>query len=355
MSTQGIFVNTVLNNKVKLKPQLIASNLKDVLEWTLKHRFEGKCSNHGYIRNNSISVTNFSMGKLIASSLNGDSEFIVEYKADVCNPAIGSVIQATVTTKNNFGILAESYVPELPSQENKNESTEPKLISILEIISVKTHHDCPDIQFDDVKEGDKINVQILGKKFELNDKKISAWGKLVTKSNKTLLEEVTLYENDIDRNDEDVISSDLENTEDDQDFGNEDNDNDDDDENIDGDELNKNSQKENDKEKFNVASLKKRLNQNMSDDEEGEEDDDDDDDDEIVEKGRKKGRGKKTSRSAQRMKDSKALPKSKKINNPNLSDDDLDDDNIEDDADIDADVDDDVVEDDSELGGSDEE
>lgn len=205
--SQDIFVHTVLKNKVKLKPQLIGSNLKNVLEWTLKHRFEGRCSSHGYIKKNSIRVTNFSMGRIISSSLNGDSEFVVEYKADVCNPAINSIVQAIVTTKNNFGILAESYV--MDGRDEGDAKHDKHSLSILEIISVKTHHDSHEIDFDEVKEGDHINIQILGKKFELNDRKISAWGKLVTQSKNTLLDEVEYYENeDNDRDGDDVISID---------------------------------------------------------------------------------------------------------------------------------------------------
>lgn len=177
MATQDIFLRTVLTDKVVLKPWQLSSNSKEVIQFILKNKFEGKCSYHGYIKPGSIKVHNYSMGKVIDSSLNGDVEYFVQYNADICNPAIGSIIPAIVTNKNVFGILAEAFINIPDAKKN---------VSILEIIVVKTHHTEKKIDFDKVKESDLIDIEIMGKKFELNDKKISAWGKIVKSKKRTL-------------------------------------------------------------------------------------------------------------------------------------------------------------------------
>lgn len=180
---QDIFIRTVLIDKVRLKPNQISSNLKDVLQWILEKQYEGKCSYHGFIRPNSIKVFNYSMGKIFDASLNGDVDYHVQYYAYLCNPAIGSIVPAIVTNKNNFGVLAESFVDNYKRKD-----------SVLEIIVVKSHQTDKSIDLDSLKENDKVNVEILGKKFELNDKKISAWGRIVKSSKNSLLDHVELID-----------------------------------------------------------------------------------------------------------------------------------------------------------------
>jgi len=194
--TQDIFVPSVLVDKVKIKPHQISSNMKDVLQWILESKFEGKCSYHGFIKPKSIKVHSYSMGKVFDMSLNGDVEYVIQYHADICNPAIGSIIPAIVTNKNNFGILAESFIdfaePSKKANEMKTKNHNKRGRSILEIIIVKSHHIEKDIKFDKIKENDWVNVEILGKKFELNDKKLSAWGRIVKSSKNTLLDHIEI-------------------------------------------------------------------------------------------------------------------------------------------------------------------
>ncbi len=192
---KDIFVRSILTDKVKIKPWDISSNVKEVIQWILENKFEGKCSYHGYIKPKSIKVHMYSLGKVIDMTLNGDVEYTVQYYADICNPAIGSIIPATVTNKNNFGILAEAFIN---VQGKKKES-------ILEVIIVKSHHTEKSIDFESVQLNQRVNIEIMGKKFELNDRKISAWGKMVKSSKNTLLDHVELQD---ERRDEQIDGDD---------------------------------------------------------------------------------------------------------------------------------------------------
>lgn len=180
----NIFVTMSINDKVKLTAQSLNSSLKKQLLHKLQSKFEGKCSHHGYIRKNSIKLDDnkYSPGSLQEFSLNGDIMFMVSFQADVCNPAIGSIVQAKVINVNSFGILAEN--------------------EILEIIIAKQIQNT-NINYDNIKTGSEISVEILGKKQQLNDQKISIVGKIVEGSGpKLVFDEM---EREYDDNDEDNI------------------------------------------------------------------------------------------------------------------------------------------------------
>jgi DNA-directed RNA polymerase subunit E'/Rpb7 len=165
-----IFVKVLLNDNVKLKATQLGKNVKEILSHQLKKKYEGTCSHHGYILQDSISIQHYSAGKIIDISLNGDVLYNVVYQAHICNPCIGGVIKCKTVNKNKFGLLAISEI--LINTKN---------IQILEIIIPQTMSDTTNIKIDDI-----IYIEIVGKKFELNDKKISIIGKISSKKSENL-------------------------------------------------------------------------------------------------------------------------------------------------------------------------
>ena len=166
-----MFVRNLLSDKVKLRPADVGKNLPTILQKLVANKFEGKCSQFGYIRPDSVVIHKYSIGHVIATSLNGDIGFTVLFFADVCNPIVGSIIKAKVVNTNKFGILAEYSI------KIKDKSV---LTPILEIIIAKnTNTLASEVDPNTVNVGDVLNIEIIGKKFELNDKKISAIGRIV--------------------------------------------------------------------------------------------------------------------------------------------------------------------------------
>ena len=194
-----VFVKVMLKDNVKLKSTQLGRNLKEILSFQLKKKYEGICTHHGYILEGSISVQSYSAGKIIDISLNGDILYSVSYYAYICNPCIGGIIKCKTINKNKFGLLA---ISEIEIEDNK--------IQILEIIVPQTMSDTTEINVDEY-----IYIEIVGKKFELHDKKISIIGKLSEKKNENLQMEYNeeyikeeLYmsdigESDIDEEDDD--------------------------------------------------------------------------------------------------------------------------------------------------------
>lgn len=211
MENDTIFVKSLLTDKVKIQPKLLNKNVDALILATLKSKFEGKCTHHGYIRPNSISIVKCSMGHVIAVSLNGDVSYNVQFTAAVCNPSIDAIIAAKVLNTNKFGILAE-YGITLQNGET---------VPVLEIIVAKNALDAnSSVDFESIKIGDTINVMVLGKKYELNDQKISVIGKIITSTDIKFENKVDFETDDDDNesNDEDDNTSVVnnENSEDDE-------------------------------------------------------------------------------------------------------------------------------------------
>jgi len=170
---EEVFIKSLLTDKVKINPKYLGKDIESVLQKHLQAKFEGRCSHHGYIRPSSISIYKYSIGRLIAVSLNGDIQYNIQFYADVCNPAPGSILKAKVVNTNKFGILAECSI------QHKGD-----IVPVLEVIVLKNATDiAADIDVESIKPNDYIFIEVQGKKHTLNDKKISVVGKIVSNKN----------------------------------------------------------------------------------------------------------------------------------------------------------------------------
>jgi DNA-directed RNA polymerase subunit E'/Rpb7 len=166
----NVYYRVLLNDRIKIAPKFLSKDYRSHILEKLKKTVEGVCTKHGYIKEGSVELYKVAPGSIELIGLNGYILFEVYYYADVCNPLIGNLIKATVSNVNKFGILAE-------------------VGGILEIIiaknSVNITHDTT-IDLEQIKIGDTVQVEVIGKKFELNDKKISIVGKIVSGKSTTL-------------------------------------------------------------------------------------------------------------------------------------------------------------------------
>jgi DNA-directed RNA polymerase subunit E'/Rpb7 len=157
----NIFMRMQLTEKVKLEPAFISKQYKDEVLKRLKAKVEGLCSRHGFIKEGSVEISKICVGKVEMIGLNGNTQFDVHFFADVCNPLLGSIIKCRVSNINKFGILAEAE-------------------SIIEAIIAKNSVNIQsDIDLEKVRIGDDVSIEVIGKKYELNEKKISLIGKIV--------------------------------------------------------------------------------------------------------------------------------------------------------------------------------
>lgn len=193
-----IFIDSILQDKIKVPSKYISKNKNDYILRNLKN-LENKCTKHGYIKEGSIKLVDLSLGLVEHSTLQGSVLYTVKYKALVCNPIIKSIIVAKIDNTNQFGLLCS-----VKSGEN----------SVIDIIVPKNSISVvSEIDLDSLKIGDTVSIRLLGKKFHINDKKLSGIGTIIsTTANASiqLEEETGENEDDFIEEDEDIDISDIE-------------------------------------------------------------------------------------------------------------------------------------------------
>jgi DNA-directed RNA polymerase subunit E'/Rpb7 len=157
---QTVYSRCLINRKIVLPITSIGKNLQEVIEDNIKSSFEGKCLVEGYIKSNSSKIITYSSGIIERGN---NISFEVVFECDVCFPVEGMLIQCVAKNITKAGIRAESAA-DVPSP-------------VVIFIAKDHHYNVP--QFADIQEGDKINIRVIGQRFELNDKYISIIGELV--------------------------------------------------------------------------------------------------------------------------------------------------------------------------------
>ena len=104
---------------------------------------------------------------------------------------------------NKFGILTEATIEQI------DENGVAMQVPIIDIIITKQAVGiASSVALEDLHIGDFVNVEILGKKFELKDKKISAIGKVVTDTVASLKTGAPSVTDEDDEDDDDIIEDD---------------------------------------------------------------------------------------------------------------------------------------------------
>lgn len=167
---EDLCIRSLLTEKIKLEPVYLTQNFRNEILNRLKQKVEGICSKHGYIRKGSIELHKITPGCIEILSLNGNINYNVAFYADVCNPLIGTIIKgAKVINMNRFGILAESRLLE-----------DHFATSVLEVIIARNSVNiASEIDLDSVQINQEVNIEVIGKKYNLGDKKISIIGRIV--------------------------------------------------------------------------------------------------------------------------------------------------------------------------------
>jgi len=162
---QGVYSNALLTRKVFLTMDQVGQNIKQNLERSISYSIEGKCTQDGYIKPNSVRVNTYSAGIVN----NERVEFQTVFECMVCHPVEDMVINCKVKTLTKAGIHGEVI---------DNEGNMPVTVFI-----ARDHH-FTNKQFGAVEENSVITTKIIGIRFELNDPYICAIGTLDTETNK---------------------------------------------------------------------------------------------------------------------------------------------------------------------------
>ena len=197
-----LFTRELLNDDVKLHPKYFGKNYIDQIFLTLKRKYEGKCTKFGYIRTNSITILNAKKGVCDLNTLSGYILVNVDFFAEVCQPIVGSVLNAVVhpNGKNQFGILACISSNGRP---------------VIEIIIPRQSETIiSTVDLDNVQPGDTVIVELVSTRFNQGERVIKAVGKIINDTserdilpNEPVDEEEDIILNDIDFEEEELSES----------------------------------------------------------------------------------------------------------------------------------------------------
>lgn len=151
----SLFERRELSKNVHINSKFLQKNIQGSLLEQLKFNYEGKCSSEGFIQPQSITILNYSIGR--TNYKKGGVDYAVQFQADICLPHQGQIFKSLINLRSKIGIHCES----LP-------------IKIL--IPRDLHIGNPD--FDNVKEGEEIEFEVIGSEFKQQDRNIYVIGRL---------------------------------------------------------------------------------------------------------------------------------------------------------------------------------
>lgn len=186
-----LFIPIKFKTHVYLSPAELDAQYQQRLEDKLKKTYEGICTKHGFIKPGSIEIVKKSPGTFIKEYFNGFIKFELQCRAETCNPVQGSIVNAVIKNKNQLGILAESSMDDIP---------------ILDIIvPIKTAGIISQVNLDTLQIGDTISVEVMGKKFQMTDKKISVIGRVIQGKEENVIPVVSEEEEEVEADLEDEV------------------------------------------------------------------------------------------------------------------------------------------------------
>ena len=99
----GVYIRSVLNQKVSLLITEIGQNVRQILEQKLIQENENKCIREGFIKPGSVNIIQYSSGLVNAEWI----VFETVFECMVCHPVEGMLIECVVKTITKAGIHAE--------------------------------------------------------------------------------------------------------------------------------------------------------------------------------------------------------------------------------------------------------
>ena len=148
----GIYQQNILYKLVSIPFNKVGNNIAELINGKLIERFEGKCINEGFVKNNSIRLLNYSSGEIKGKNV----LFTVTFECLICIPVEGQRFRCVVKNITKAGIRAETD----------------ELKSPVVVFVARDHHHNNE-KFTELEVNDTINIRVIGIRYELNDSYIS--------------------------------------------------------------------------------------------------------------------------------------------------------------------------------------
>jgi DNA-directed RNA polymerase subunit E'/Rpb7 len=150
-----LFERRVLVRNIHIDSRFLQRNIQASLLAQLRMKYEGVCVAEGYIQRRSITIVEHSLGR--TNLIKGGLDYTVKFQTDVCMPHPGQVFRMPVSLKSKIGIHAETT-------------------PIKALLPRDIHIGSAD--FDQIKEKEEIEFEVVGARFQQGDDSIVVLGKL---------------------------------------------------------------------------------------------------------------------------------------------------------------------------------
>ena len=144
--------DALFQEKVYLTPKDLSGEITSIdaiLLNKVKERLEQRCSPHGYVLPGTLELLTRSAGMVDSGRFSGDWAFLVKAKGRVLHPPEGSIVDVEILKSNKMGIYAV--------YENAIRLMVPRDLHI------------GDQEFEELKVGERIRVEIQKSRFQLRD------------------------------------------------------------------------------------------------------------------------------------------------------------------------------------------
>lgn len=160
----------LLQTSLNINAKDLTKDIDNIILINLKKKYEGKCSEHGYIMKDSTNLINRKLGNIITINNCSYVNYIVNYNADILYPSEGDELEITVDRVNKMGVLG--FI-NFNSEDNFEKS--PLIIIIPNEYFNESTRD-----INSITKNQKINVKILGCRIKFGFEKIQIIAKPVS-------------------------------------------------------------------------------------------------------------------------------------------------------------------------------
>jgi DNA-directed RNA polymerase subunit E'/Rpb7 len=150
-----LFERRVLVRNIHIDAKFLQRNIDASLLAQLRMKYEGVCVAEGYIQRRSITIVEHSLGR--TNLIKGGLDYTAKFQADVCMPHPGQVFRVPVSLKSKIGIHAE--------------------VTPIKALLPRDLH-IGNTDFEQVKDGEEIEFEVVGARFQQGDDSIVVLGKL---------------------------------------------------------------------------------------------------------------------------------------------------------------------------------
>lgn len=164
----GVYIKSILTQKVILHITEVGKNIKQNLEKKLVSLNEGKCIVEGFIRPNSVKILSYSSGNVNLENV----EFMAVFECLVCHPVQGQKIECIVKGITIACVYAEVIT----------DGITPIVVYLTREFHKNNNY------FDSLKENSKIMISVIGTTFKLYDPFITVLAELINPEKDALIE-----------------------------------------------------------------------------------------------------------------------------------------------------------------------